>query len=69
MDDKDPPSFREKFKCPPSPRPPSQKILLKTSWTLISKKVGEFEQFSGAEYRLKGPFLLPGPEVPDLTPQ
>ena len=46
-----------------------QKILLKTSLTLVFKKVGEFEQFSGAEHRLKGPFLFTGPEVPDLTPQ
>lgn len=58
--------FREKFRFPP---PKKKKILLKTSLTLVSKKVDEFEQFSGAEHRLKGPFLFTGLEVPDLTPQ
>lgn len=70
VDDEDPLFFKGNFKCPPPPpTPPQKKILLKTSLTLISKKVGELEQFSGAEHRLKGPFLLPGPEVSDLTPQ
>lgn len=59
--DKDPPFFREKFKISPilpATPPPTKKILLKTSLTLISKKVGESEQFSGAEHRPKGPFCF-----------
>lgn len=38
--------FREKFRFPLQKK---KKKLLKTSLTLVSKKVDEFEQFSGAE--------------------
>lgn len=67
VDDKDSQFFREKLKH--HPWRSQKKILLKIPWTLVFKKVGEFEQFPGAEHRLKGPFLFTGPEVPDLTPQ
>lgn len=53
----------------PSPTTTTKKILLKTFLPLVSRKVGEFEQFSGAEHRLtERPLFIYWTRVPDLTP-